>query len=318
MLIKSATTLVLVSLVSTGSDSLSTVTAEALDSARAKWSKVAPSHYEFSGRCRGWLLVKGHDRPWKIKVSGSRVVQVTGFDGFLELSIAPTMPQVFEAIGKVLESQKYAEGTVLVAAKFHTEMGYPERLYVEDTDMEDSWQECTIAYVRRLARPAPNTSSTAKDSMNYAPAEIYAKLRLQALGATAKGLGTKEQTFGVIMETGYPEAVVTLVALSDGTASLYFSNGGGMIGLGQHEGPAVAARSLISFADHNLKKLAPVSDTSLPRPGYTRFYVLTQSGTLTAEAKEMELGENRHVLSPLFYSAQDLITEMREVEEVQK
>lgn len=73
-----------------------------------------------------------------------------------------------------------------------------------------------------------------------------------------------------------------------------------MIGLGQHEGPAVAARSLISFADHNLKQLTPTSHTPLPQPGNTRFYLLTQSGTLTAEAKEMELGENRHVLSPLF------------------
>lgn len=160
--------------------------------------------------------------------------------------------------------------------------------------------------------------AVAKNPMNYAPAEVYTKLRSQALGATAKALGTKEQTFGVIMETGYPEAVVTLVALSDGTASLYFSNGGGMIGLGQHEGPAVAARSLISFADHNLKKLAPASDTPLPRTGYTKFYVLTQRGTFTAEAKEIELGKNRHVLSPLFYSAQELITEMREVEEARK
>jgi hypothetical protein len=31
----------------------------------------------------------------------------------------------------------------------------------------------------------------------------------------------------------------------------------------------------------------------------------------------MDLGENRHVLSPLFYSAQELITEMREVEEAE-
>lgn len=152
MFLKSAMTLGLLALVSTGRDSLPAVTAEALDSARDKWSKVAPSHYEFSGRCKGWLLINGHDRPWKIKVSGTRVVQATRFDGFLELSTAPTMPQVFEAIGKVLESQKYAEGTVLVTARFHSEMGYPERLYVEDTDMQDSWHDCTIASVRRLKR----------------------------------------------------------------------------------------------------------------------------------------------------------------------
>jgi hypothetical protein len=35
---------------------------------------------------------------------------------------------------------------------------------------------------------------------------------------------------GVLMETGYDSATVTLFALSDGTTSLYFSNGGGVIG----------------------------------------------------------------------------------------
>jgi hypothetical protein len=154
--------------------------------------------------------------------------------------------------------------------------------------------------------------------MNYAPAEIYTELRTQALGVTAEFLKTKERTFGVIMETGYPEAVVTLVALADGSASLYFSNGGGMIGLGHHEGPAVAARSLISFADHNLSKLVTAKDIQLPEPGDTRFFVLTQGGVLSAEAKEEDLGENRHVLSPLFYSAHELISEMRKVDEAKK
>ena len=43
--------------------------------------------------------------------------------------------------------------------------------------------------------------------------------------------GTPEMpvVWGVVMETGYPEAVVTLVSLGDRTTSLYFSNGGGII-----------------------------------------------------------------------------------------
>jgi hypothetical protein len=39
---------------------------------------------------------------------------------------------------------------------------------------------------------------------------------------------------------------------------------------------------------------------------------------LTAEAREVDLGENRHLLSPLFYAAQELITEMRKVDETRK
>jgi hypothetical protein len=41
-----------------------------------------------------------------------------------------------------------------------------------------------------------------------------------------------DQTLAEVMETGYPEALVTLVALSEGIASLYLSNGGGIIGPG--------------------------------------------------------------------------------------
>ncbi len=117
------------------------------------------------------------------------------------------------------------------------------------------------------------------------------------------------------METGYPEAVVTLFALSDGTASLYFSNGGGLIGAGQRERPAVAARSLVAFASHALVHLEPTVSYPLPQPGHTRFYVLTSAGVCTAEAIEEDLGENRHVLSPLFYSAHELISELREIDE---
>jgi hypothetical protein len=40
----------------------------------------------------------------------------------------------------------------------------------------------------------------------------------------------------LLMETGYPEAVATLVAVADGTSSLYFSNGGGFIGVGTPAG----------------------------------------------------------------------------------
>ena len=160
-----------------------------------------------------------------------------------------------------------------------------------------------------------STVAATKEPMNYAPAEIYTKLRSQALGVTAKTLGVNDRVHGVLMETGYPEAVVTLVAMADGAASLYFSNGGGIIGAGEHEGPKVAARSLIAFAAHNLKGFVPTAETPLPTPGQTRFYILSDRGIFTAEASEVDLGENRHALSPLFYSAQELITEMRKVDE---
>ncbi len=48
------------------------------------------------------------------------------------------------------------------------------------------------------------------------------------------------------METGYREAVATLVGVVDGTSSLYFSNGGGFIGAGSHAAVAEANRTFVA------------------------------------------------------------------------
>jgi hypothetical protein len=63
------------------------------------------------------------------------------------------------------------------------------------------------------------------------PTQTVRALREQALGVGAAELGLVATTerahvWGVLMETGYPEAVATLVALGDGTTSLYFSRRG--------------------------------------------------------------------------------------------
>jgi hypothetical protein len=146
----------------------------------------------------------------------------------------------------------------------------------------------------------------------FVPAKIYKGLRSQALALKADQVGVADGTFGVLMETGYAEGVaVSLLALADGTASLYFSNGGGIIGAGQKERPAIAARSLVAFAAHNMNQMKPTADYPLPEQHRTRFYLLTSQGVFTADALEQELGENRHVLSPLFYAAQTLIHEIR-------
>ena len=140
---------------------------------------------------------------------------------------------------------------------------------------------------------------------------------MRTLEVSAGSLAIQDEVFGVVMETGYPEAIVTLVSFADGTASLYFGNGGGVVGSGQHAGPAAASRSLVLLAARSKQGLVAATSTPLPRVGCTH-YVLTQRGAVTTEAKEEDLGEHRHALSPLFYAAQDVITEIRKVEEAKQ
>jgi hypothetical protein len=142
------------------------------------------------------------------------------------------------------------------------------------------------------------------------PAAIYADLRSRALSITQAELAELPAAPPVL-----PEAVATLVALTDGTTSLYFSNGGGMIGGGEHPRVAAATRRLVDVAARLVGVLSPASDFPLPAVGITQLIAVTASGNSSATAPEEELGAGVHELSELFYAAQDVLTELRLVEE---
>lgn len=149
--------------------------------------------------------------------------------------------------------------------------------------------------------------------------DVYRSLREQVFTVSPAAIGLKpvpgHRVWGVVMETGYATGVATLVALSDGTVSLYFSGGGGMIGLGEHEGPRHAARDLISAAQQHVSRGTRTTAFPLPKARQTKFFFLTFDGVFTAEAKEDDLGENRVPLSPLFHTAQKVITQARLLDE---
>ena len=117
------------------------------------------------------------------------------------------------------------------------------------------------------------------------------------------------------METGYEQAVATLVAVADGTTSLYFSTGGGTIGAGAHESVALASRQWLEAGAMFREQLHPVADPPLPAPGQTQFVAgHERRPPPAAVALEEDLGGNRHALSPLFYAAQEVITQVRLIE----
>ncbi len=144
----------------------------------------------------------------------------------------------------------------------------------------------------------------------YKTVEIYDDLRSQALSLSpdVAGATKDDDILTILMETGYPEAVATLIATPDGSASLYYSSGGGTIGAGGHDGPNSAARALIKTAGLFKKDLEKTETSPLPREGFVRFYVVTRSALFTAEIKEEDLGEERHELSPLFFAGHELIS----------
>lgn len=119
------------------------------------------------------------------------------------------------------------------------------------------------------------------------------------------------------MEIGYPEGLMTLVVLADGTTSLYFGHGGGIIGGGEHASVRKASKELLHNVGLYFGVLSPTKSFPYPNVGRVKFYILTFTSTLTADVNEDELGNGKHNLSNLFYASHAVIAELRHIDEKQ-
>jgi hypothetical protein len=152
------------------------------------------------------------------------------------------------------------------------------------------------------------------------PEVVYMNFREQALETSpgrfvASGAVAGDQPFGALMELGIPNSVVTLVCFADGDASLYYKTGGGMRGGIGHENVRKAAKEFVSLARLALPKMIRSNAQPLPDPDRVRFYLLTPQGIFTTETDRESLSETEGALSDLFYAGQEVVTQMRQVQE---
>lgn len=152
------------------------------------------------------------------------------------------------------------------------------------------------------------------------PEEVYMSLREAALRKDPEQLflpdGLKpDEPYGALMEMGIPNSVVTLACFADGDAGIYYKTGGGMKGGGSHEIVRRAAKQFIAMSRRALPRMIKTDSHPLPEAEKVRFYVLTQKGTFTTEANRQALGGSESDLSALFYAGQDVVAQMRQVQE---
>ncbi|GAC1478270.1 MAG: hypothetical protein NVS1B4_21880 [Gemmatimonadaceae bacterium] len=144
------------------------------------------------------------------------------------------------------------------------------------------------------------------------PQDVARLLRMQAL-EVAPGVPSADHphVWAILMETGMSGSVVTLVTMADGSTSLYFSTGGGVIGAGEHESVRAALGPFFAEAERQLDAFEVSQETPLPDQGRVRFYVRTVGCTVTADASEADLAGDRHTLSPLFHAGHGVIAAVR-------
>lgn len=143
------------------------------------------------------------------------------------------------------------------------------------------------------------------------PAKLTMMLRagVLALGPEDIGLSPKNcpPVWGLMMEMGFPRLVVTLVALVDGSVSVYLSDGGSVIGCGLELEVRNAAKQLLHAAQQFAGTGAPVQDHPMPSNGYTRFYLLTRAGIRMSEAPSAQLDNGESELAALYFAGHRLI-----------
>jgi hypothetical protein len=146
------------------------------------------------------------------------------------------------------------------------------------------------------------------------------RARILSLDPASAGLHPSPElprVWGVLMEMGYPDGSATIVSLADGTTSLYTSEGGGVIGGGEHAPVAAATKRFLAEAETTAAGLSPAAsaDVDLPPAGIVSFVVLGYAGTQVGAAGDDELASMQHPLSRLYAAGQDVITALREAEE---
>jgi hypothetical protein len=117
--------------------------------------------------------------------------------------------------------------------------------------------------------------------------------------------------WAALMEMRMGGVIVTLAAVADGTTSLYFSNGGGIIGGGEHESVRAANRKLLAFIDTGLDLFVPIERPLEVMDAAVSFAVLTYDGLRGARDEQQKIVERRSPLWPAFYLGQDVITALR-------
>jgi hypothetical protein len=158
--------------------------------------------------------------------------------------------------------------------------------------------------------------SQANEAQSPPPKQVYRGLRDAALSTPRSRIGlppaaTPTTPWGVVMDWTTTNGIATVVALSDGTASIYLSSGGGYIG-GQSKAPISNAAKQAVLLAASCQPQAPSTTTfPLPEGKQVIFYLLTDKGVFTASGDEQELQNGTQQLSKLANAMQEIITQYR-------
>lgn len=152
----------------------------------------------------------------------------------------------------------------------------------------------------------------------------YSRLRYQALTINRDEVDVstpppESPVWAVLMEIGHPSVTETLFLLSDGTSSVYVSNGFTVLGGQDFENVKKANADVIQLANRDLHHFQSTDAFPIPEIGYTIFYGRTDAGLLVGGGTQKSLMNGQHKLSELFHAGFEILKLLRIIlEEKQK
>jgi hypothetical protein len=105
----------------------------------------------------------------------------------------------------------------------------------------------------------------------------------------------------------------TMICFIDGTASLYFSNGGGIIGAGQHDSVKQVVASFLVSSHKALPVMKHAESIDiLPDENHHIFYLFTPAGVFTIDIAIEDIQNSKEDYF-LFSLSQMVLSEIRKV-----
>ena len=119
----------------------------------------------------------------------------------------------------------------------------------------------------------------------------YKGLRSQALNTKPADIGVtldnNEQVYAAVADIPTKNGISTLVCVIGGTVSLYYSNGGGLIGLGQkYEEVRSAGNSFLISAGQMIPYLAKAVDFGISEDQKAVVFLLARDGYIIGRYRE--------------------------------
>jgi hypothetical protein len=148
------------------------------------------------------------------------------------------------------------------------------------------------------------------------PKDTGKALRLMALESSPKDLGFSPdqdypKVYGILMDWRVGEDTASILAMRDGTASLYTTSTFGVLGGQKHENVRRAAEQCTRIADQFLDKSTAAVNFSYPKEGEVFFYLLTYEEVRLCIGNEKAIHQSNDPTRPLFAAAQNLLTQLR-------